>query len=127
MSFFYILGVYYVSALCYYNSRESGENMRVEKHPILEFPEKRKISFSFNGKTLFGLEGDTIASALHAQGVKVLSKSISEKRPRGFYCAIGNCGSCHMTVNDVPNVKTCITLLEEGMNVLTQEGRGVLK
>jgi len=121
------LGVYYESALCYYNNRESGENMRVEKHPILEFQEKRKIGFSFNGEQVFGQEGDTIASALHALGVKVLSRSIQEKRPRGFYCAIGNCGSCHMTVDDIPNVKTCMTKLEAGMKVTSQEGLGVLK
>jgi len=39
------------------------------------------------------------------------------KRPRGFYCAIGNCGSCNMTVNGILNVKTCMTPLEAGMIV----------
>ncbi|MBU1145720.1 MAG: (2Fe-2S)-binding protein [Firmicutes bacterium] len=101
--------------------------MRIEKHPILDFSPKKQISFLFNGKSIFGFEGDTIASALHALGIKVLSKSIKELRPRGFYCAIGNCGSCFMRVNNVPNVKTCITLLEEGMIVESQEGLGALK
>ncbi|MDD3123880.1 MAG: (2Fe-2S)-binding protein [Candidatus Izemoplasmatales bacterium] len=101
--------------------------MRVEKHPILEFPMKAEIPFYYNGELIKGFEGDTIASALHALGIKVLSKSIHHKRARGFYCAIGNCGSCNMTVNHVPNVRTCMTKLEPGMIVESQEGLGILK
>ncbi len=57
-------------------------------------------------------------------GVKVLSHSIELKRPRGFYCAIGNCSSCNMIVNGKPNVRTCVTLLEEGVVVKTQVNKG---
>ncbi|NLJ58838.1 MAG: (2Fe-2S)-binding protein [Tissierellia bacterium] len=98
--------------------------MRIEEHPILNFDKKKKIKFFFNGQSVEGYEGDTIASALHAAGVKVLGKSLFLHRPRGFYCAIGNCSSCLMTVNGVANVKTCVTDLEEGMNVEIQEGKG---
>lgn len=98
--------------------------MRIEKHPIIEIPIKKEITFFYNGKEMIGYLGDTIASALHAAGIKVFSHSIEKHRPRGFYCAIGNCGSCFMTVNGEQNVKTCITLLEEGMHILHQEGHG---
>ena len=101
--------------------------MRIENHPILSLETDRKrISFTFNGKEVYGYVGDTIASALYALGVKQLSTSINRKRPRGLYCAIGNCSSCHMVVNDIPNVKTCITLLEEGMKVSMQTNKGEL-
>ena len=53
-----------------------------------------------------------------------LSYSIQAKRPRGFYCAIGNCSACQMVVNGVPNVKTCITPLEPEMVVLDKRIRG---
>ncbi len=98
--------------------------MRIEQHPIIEFKKRKKIKFTFNGKEMYGYEGDTIASALHAAGVKVLGRSLFEKRPRGFYCAIGNCSSCLMKVNGEANVRTCITELEEGMVVETQIGKG---
>lgn len=98
--------------------------MRIEKHPILEFKRGRKIKFTFDGKEMEGYEGETIAAALHAAGVKVLRESINAHRPRGFYCAIGNCSSCQMIVNGEPNVKTCITELKEGMVIETQQGRG---
>ena len=101
--------------------------MRIEKHPILTFPKKEEIFFIFEGEKVKGIEGDTIASALHALGIKTLSYSIKEHRPRGFYCAIGNCASCNMIVNGVPNVRTCITPLEENMVVEIQTNKGVVK
>lgn len=94
--------------------------MRIKEHPILTFKEKKELHFTFNGKLYVGYEGDTIAAALHAVGIMHYSNSIINKRPRGFYCAIGNCGSCNMTVNGVLNVKTCMTLLEEGMKVISE-------
>lgn len=98
--------------------------MRIEKHPILDFSKEEKIKFQFDGKEVHGYKGDTIASALHALGIRKLSSSIKYKRPRGFYCAIGNCASCNMMVDGVPNVRTCITELKEGMIVQTQEDKG---
>jgi len=98
--------------------------MRIKEHPILVFEQKNKLSFRFDGKEIYGFEGDTIASALHAMGYKKLSESIHLKRPRGFYCAIGNCASCNMIVDGVPNVRTCITPLRNGMIVETQENLG---
>ena len=100
--------------------------MRIKEYPILKFNKKNKIKFVFNGQEMEGYEGETIAAALHASGVKVLGKSLFLHRPRGFYCAIGNCSSCLMTVDGVANVKTCVTDLKEGMIVETQDGKGVI-
>ena len=101
--------------------------MRITQHPILTFDRGKEINFTFNGQPMKGYEGETIAAALHAAGVKELAKSPEKHRPRGFYCAIGNCASCQMTVDGEPNVRTCITLLKEGMNVETQDGKGRIK
>ncbi|HEC72641.1 MAG TPA: (2Fe-2S)-binding protein, partial [Thermoplasmatales archaeon] len=94
---------------------------RITKHPILDFPKKSRIPFFFNGKKIYGLEGDTIASALHANNIKVLSRSLKYNRARGFFCGIGKCASCLMRVNNVPNVRICITPLTENINVETQD------
>ncbi len=45
----------------------------------------KKISFKFNGKKYFGYEGDTLASALIANGVHLVGRSFKYHRPRGFY------------------------------------------
>jgi sarcosine oxidase subunit alpha len=73
-----------------------------------------------------GEEGDTIASALHASGVRTLSISQTYKSPRGFFCGIGKCSSCLMRVDGIPNVRTCIAPLTEGICVQMQGDRGVL-
>lgn len=101
--------------------------MRIKEHPILDFNEDRKkIYFTFNKESVFGFEGDTIAAALSALGITKLSESASLKRARGFYCAIGNCASCNMIVDGIPNVRTCITILKEGMKVESQLNKGEL-
>ena len=44
----------------------------------------KKISFTFNGKKYLGYEGDTLASALLANGVHLVGRSFKYHRPRGF-------------------------------------------
>ncbi len=97
---------------------------RITKHPILQFAEKPVVSFTFEGQQLEGREGDTIASALHANGVMVLSHSRRHHRPRGFFCAIGKCSSCLMTVDGKPNVRVCVEPLRDGMDVWRQPAIG---
>ena len=98
--------------------------MRIENHPILEFKRGNKIKFYFEGKELIAYEGETIGAALHAADVKVLGMSIFKHRPRGLYCAIGNCSSCFVTVDGQPNIRTCIVNVKEGMKVQIQNGKG---
>jgi len=45
---------------------------------------KKKISFKFNGSKYFGYEGDTLASALLANGIHLVGRSFKYHRPRGF-------------------------------------------
>ena len=46
-----------------------------------------RISFKFNGKTFFGYKGDTLASALLANGVHLVGRSFKYHRPRGIFGA----------------------------------------
>ncbi|HKL12293.1 MAG TPA: (2Fe-2S)-binding protein [Halanaerobiales bacterium] len=98
--------------------------MRIKEHPILDFDRKREITFTYNGKKIKAYEGETIAAALYAAGIRVLKISSKYERPRGLFCAIGNCSSCHMVVDGTPNVKTCITKVQEGMVVKEEVGKG---
>ncbi len=47
----------------------------------------RPISFTFNGKSLTGYAGDTLASALLANGVSIVGRSFKYHRPRGVLAA----------------------------------------
>jgi predicted molibdopterin-dependent oxidoreductase YjgC len=100
--------------------------MRIENHPVLKFEHGRRVRFTLDGEELFGYEGEPISAALHDSGVRVLRYSIKEKRPRGFFCAIGNCSSCLMVVDGVPNTRVCVTPLREGMVIRRQHDKGHL-
>ena len=45
------------------------------------------LNFSFNGKKLYGYEGDTLASALLANGKHLVGRSFKYHRPRGIFSA----------------------------------------
>jgi len=99
--------------------------MRIEDHPILgKAPERRKVTIIVDGEPVEAQEGEPIAAALAAVSKRVLRYTSKRGEPRGFFCALGRCSDCLMTVNGVPQVRTCITPVEEGMRVDTQEGLG---
>lgn len=101
--------------------------MRITEHPVLDFRRGEKVTFFYNGKAVEGYESETVAAALHAAGVRALSHSHELGRPRGIFCAIGNCSSCFMTVDGEPNVRVCVTKVRGGMRVEEQQGRGVIQ
>src|SRR5712671_4169537 len=45
------------------------------------------LNFRFDGKTFSGFQGDTLASALVANGVKLVGRSFKYHRPRGILTA----------------------------------------
>lgn len=48
---------------------------------------ERPLDFRFNGRLMQGFEGDTLASALLANGVHLVARSFKYHRPRGIYSA----------------------------------------
>ena len=59
-----------------------SQNFRLDKTGYIN--RDKKISFKFNGKKYFGYEGDTVASALLANGIHLVGRSFKYHRPRGF-------------------------------------------
>ena len=102
--------------------------MRIEEHPILGTYQKGKtVTFTLDGKEMQGCEGEPIAAALRVAGVMTHRYTKKRHEPRGVFCAIGRCTDCVMVVNGKPNIRTCITPLEEGMDVRTQYGASAEK
>ena len=60
-----------------------SQNFRLDNIGLIN--RDKKISFKFNGKSYFGYEGDTLASALIANGVHLVGRSFKYHRPRGFF------------------------------------------
>lgn len=99
---------------------------RIVDHPILGHDEREKetVTITFDGKEITAYKGEMIAAALMANGVHKFRHTEKNNKPRGIYCAIGRCTDCVMIVDGIPNVRTCVTEVKEGMSVKTQYGRG---
>lgn len=93
------------------------EDWRIWEHPILRFDRGGEVTIFFEGRPLKAYENESVAAALYANGIRVFSRSMKYRRPRGFFCAIGRCNSCMMEVDGVPNVRTCLVKVREGMRV----------
>lgn len=99
--------------------------MRVIEHPILdELDTSRKVTIYFNDRPIEALEGEAIAAALINAGIISFRTTQKKHEPRGIFCAIGRCTDCKMVVDGVPNTRTCITPVRDGMHVCVQEGVG---
>lgn len=83
---------------------------RINTHPILEVKDTPKVTFLFEGKTIEGHSGYTIAAALHQAGFPVHSHSL-KNRERSLECGIGKCGACEMLV-DGQIKRICITTID---------------
>ncbi len=78
------------------------------------------VNFTWNGNPLFGFAGDTIASALMANGVRVVSRSMKYHRPRGYLTNDYWDPNAFVQVGDDPNVRSAHRLLENGMAIEAQ-------
>ena len=99
--------------------------MRINEHPILGNDNRGDtITITFDGKEITAYKGEMIAAALMANGVYKFRYTEKHNKPRGIYCGIGRCTDCVMIVDGIPNVRTCVTEVRDGMKVETQYGRG---
>lgn len=100
--------------------------MRIKDHVIMgsEAP-AATVKITVDGKTIMAIEGEPILAALLSENIMVNRYTVKLKEPRGLFCGIGQCTDCAMIVNGKPNVRTCITPVEEGMIIQTQYGNGM--
>ena len=84
----------------------------------------RAISFALDGKALRGLKGDTLASALLANGVTLIGRSFKYHRPRGIMSAGIEEPNALVTLGSggrrEPNIAATATELVDGLVAETQ-------
>lgn len=93
---------------------------RLPEAPTQRIDRSREIQFLYRGKPMKGLAGDTIATALYADGIRIFSRSMKYHRPRGLCNLDGWSAGCLMSVDGEPNVRSCKTPLRQGMVVKPQ-------
>ncbi len=91
----------------------------------------KPVSFTFDGKPYQGFKGDTVASALLANGVKVVGRSFKYHRPRGVLTAGSEEPNAMIEVigaaNQTPNVRATMQEVFEGLTTRSQNRMGSLR
>ena len=98
----------------------NSNKSRLDPQPGEAIDRSAPVEFEFDGRRVRAFQGDTVASALYAQGTRVFSRSFKYHRPRGLLCCSGNCPNCLVTVGDEPNVRACARAVEPGLRVRSQ-------
>jgi predicted molibdopterin-dependent oxidoreductase YjgC len=84
--------------------------------------ESETFEMEVDGKRIKAKKGQTIAAALLGNGMRTFRQTRKDA-PRSLFCGIGICFECRMTVNGIPNTRTCITEASPGCKVQTQQER----
>ena len=90
---------------------------RLPPQPGERLDRSTSVGFTFDGKRVAALAGDTIASALYAAGQRTFSRSFKYHRRRGLLCCAGQCPNCLVAVDGAPGVRACTEPVREGMAV----------
>jgi sarcosine oxidase subunit alpha len=88
------------------------------------------LTFKFNNKTLHGFQGDTLASALLANGTRLIGRSFKYHRPRGIFSAGSEEPNALVQLRSgayqEPNTRATVTELFDGLSANSQNHRGPL-
>ncbi len=87
----------------------------------------RPVAFTFEGRRYQGFAGDSIASALAANGVWLLSRSFKYHRPRAAVSWSGEDAGALVQVGDEPNVPADVREIESELAVSAQNYLGSLE
>jgi sarcosine oxidase subunit alpha len=86
----------------------------------------RPLSFRFEGRTIEGFAGDTLASAILANGIAVPSWSFKYHRPRGPLSLAGQDANVLVQLPGEPNVPADRRAAADGLEVSAQHCTGGL-
>lgn len=90
----------------------------------------RPLEFTFNGRNMTGYAGDTLASALLANGQRLVARSFKYHRPRGIFSAGSEEPNALVTLHDgaatTPNTRATVVPLVDGLQARSQNHLGPL-
>lgn len=103
--------------------------MRIDGKGIID--RTRPVSFRFDGREYGGYKGDTLASALLANDVKLVGRSFKYHRPRGILTAGSEEPNAMVEVmgrsNQTPNVRATVQEVFDGLEARSQNRLGTLR
>ncbi len=98
-----------------------SNDFHIKEHPILSVEPSERISFYWQGHELHARKGETISSALFANGIRIFGHHPKDGSPQGIFCANGQCSQCMVIADGLP-VKSCMEVAKPGLKVEPVEG-----
>ena len=90
---------------------------RLPRQASEQIDRDRELRFKFDGRDVAAFEGDTIGSALYADGQRTFSRSFKYHRRRGLLCCSGDCANCLVSVDGAPGIRACTEPVRDGITV----------
>lgn len=84
----------------------------------------RRVTITVEGREVEAVAGEPVLAAIWADGPRPLHRTARAGAPRAFYCGIGVCFDCLVTIDGEPNVRACMTPVAAGMTVEAQRDAG---
>lgn len=78
---------------------------------------RKAVTIWVNDRRVDAFEGEPLHAALLAAGYRKLRTSVSETEHRGFFCGMGVCYECLVTVNGKPQERSCVMEVYDGMRI----------
>jgi sarcosine oxidase subunit alpha len=79
---------------------------------------REPLTVTVDGEPVQAFAGESVATVLLALGKRTF-RHTERGTPRGLFCGMGVCFDCLVTVDGVDNVRACMTLVSEGMEIGT--------
>ena len=96
-----------------------------------QIDDKHALSFRWNGRNLTGYAGDTLASALLANGIRLVGRSFKYHRPRGIFSSGSEEPNALVQLREgaaqEPNTRATMVELFDGLVATSQNHRGALE
>jgi|SRR4051812_3526044 predicted molibdopterin-dependent oxidoreductase YjgC len=79
-----------------------------------------------DGEEVQAFEGETVLAVLWASGRHRLHTTARTHEPRGFFCGMGVCFDCLVTIDGIVNLRACLEPVRAGMKVTLQRDAGYI-
>jgi sarcosine oxidase subunit alpha len=78
-----------------------------------------QVQIIINDKPVIAYAGELVSTVLQAEGIQIFNRKHKTGNPSGIYCGMGICYECLVTINGIPNIRACQTIVENSMIINT--------
>jgi sarcosine oxidase subunit alpha len=83
---------------------------------------RAEVTFDFEGREVTAREGETVAAALLAAGLRGFRATAVSGRPRAPWCMMGVCFECLLEIDGAATRQSCLVTVRQGMRVRRLRG-----